>query len=75
MKAGHILLLLIGFIAASHLRREMLTGNKQVALIQQAAGKKDNQAVSQNRVTFNQYAATINMPGKAAFQRHKLNTQ
>ncbi|MBL7727238.1 MAG: hypothetical protein JNM68_06120 [Dinghuibacter sp.] len=76
MKAGHVLLLLIGFIAASHLRREMIIGKKRAAFVQQQASLKFNeQFVSRASVTFNQNAATIGLNGKTFFQRNKLNTQ
>jgi serine kinase of HPr protein (carbohydrate metabolism regulator) len=53
MKAGQLLLLLIGFIALSHLRRDMINGKKEIAFIQQFGEQKkaENTTAVRNNFT------------------------
>jgi hypothetical protein len=61
MKAGHLLLLLIGFIALSHFRRDIINGKKEIAFIQQFGEQKkaENTTAAKNNFTV-PFAAQVN---------------
>lgn len=69
MKAGHLLLLLIAFIAASHLRRDMIVNKKGIAFIQQNV----EQTMANNTAT-EKNNALLRLPSGAGGMK-KLNGQ